>query len=167
MTTYFTNCKTAEEAKQEYKRLARELHPDCNTEDTTAEFQKMQADFETAWKRLKDIHTNAQGETYTNSRETSETAEQYMDIINALMKEPGIVIELCGSWLWITGDTFSAKSILKELHFKWSRKKSAWYFHFEPYRKRGKVERSMEDIRNMYGSERFQTRTMEPEMITA
>ena len=31
MTTYFTNCKTAEEAKQEYKRLARELHPDCNT----------------------------------------------------------------------------------------------------------------------------------------
>ena len=92
MTTYFTNCKTAEEAKQEYKRLARELHPDCNTEDTTAEFQKMQADFETAWKRLKDIHTNAQGETYTNSRETSETAEQYMDIINALMKDRKSVV---------------------------------------------------------------------------
>ena len=127
----------------------------------------MQADFEKVWKRLKDIHTNAQGETYTNTKETSETAEQYMDIINTLMKVPGIVIELCGSWLWVTGDTFSAKSILKELHFMWSRKKSAWYFHFEPYKKRGKVERSMEDIRNMYGSERFQTRTAEPEMITA
>lgn len=165
MTTYFTNCKTAEEAKQEYKRLARMLHPDCNTEDTTAEFQKMQKDFETVWKRLKNVHVNSDGEAYT--KETSETAAQYMDIINTLLTVPGIVIELCGSWLWVTGNTYDAKSILKELHFKWSRKKAAWYFHFEPYRKRGKVERSMEDIRNMYGSEKFQTRTMEPEMITA
>lgn len=165
MTTYFTNCKTAEEAKQEYKRLARMLHPDCNTEDTTAEFQKMQADFETVWKRLKNVHVNSDGEAYT--KETSETAAQYMDIINTLLTVPGIVIELCGSWLWVTGNTYDAKSILKELYFKWSRKKAAWYFHFEPYRKRGKVERSMEDIRNMYGSEKFQTRTMEPEMITA
>lgn len=166
MTAYFTNCKTAEEAKQEYKKLARKLHPDCNTgKDTTAEFQRMQADFEKVWNALKDIHVNVDGEVYT--KETNETAGQYMDIINSLMKVPGIVIELCGSWLWVTGNTLPAKSILKELNFKWSRKKSAWYFHFEPYKKREKVERSMEDIRNMYGSERFQTRTMEQGMITA
>ena len=131
MNKYFKNCKTAEEAKQEYKKLARELHPDCNhKKDTTEEFQKMQADFENAWKRLKDTHVNAEGEMYT--KETNETA----------------------------------KSVLKELNFRWSRKKSAWYFHFEPYKKRSKKERTMEDIRNMYGSERFQTRTREPEMIT-
>lgn len=165
MRKYFTSCKTAEELKQDYKKLARELHPDCNKEDTTAEFQRMQAEFETAWEKLKDIHVNSDGETYT--KETSETAAQYMDIINKLMTIPGIVIELCGSWLWVTGETYAAKSVLKELHFKWSKKKSAWYFHFEPYRKKGKKERSMEDIRNMYGSERFQTHTMEPEMITA
>jgi len=164
--TYFTNCRTAEEAKQEYKKLARKLHPDCNAEkDTTAEFQKMQADFEAVWNCLKDIHTNADGETYT--KETSETAAQYMDIINRLLVIPGIVIELCGSWLWITGNTYAARNILKELKFKWSSKKSAWYFHNEPYRKRSKKERTMEDIRNMYGSEKFQTHTMSPDLITA
>lgn len=166
MNKYFKNCKTAEEAKQEYKKLARELHPDCNhKKDTTEEFQKMQTDFENAWKRLKDIHVNAEGEMYT--KETSETAEQYMDIINKLLNIPGLVIELCGSWLWISGNTFSARSTLKELNFRWSRKKSAWYFHFEPYKKRSKKERTMEDIRNMYGSERFQARPQEPKMITA
>ena len=166
MAKYFTTCKTAEEAKQEYKRLARELHPDCNKDhDTTAEFQRMQADFEAVWTRLKNIHVNADGETYT--KETSETATQYMDIINKLLHVPGIVIELCGSWLWVSGNTKPAKEDLKALHFKWSGKKSAWYFHFEPYKKRSKVERSMEDIRNMYGSERFQTRTADPEALPA
>lgn len=163
---YFTNCKTAEEAKQEYKKLARELHPDCNKDrDTTAEFQRMAAEFEQAWDRLKNIHVNAEGQTY--QKETSETAEAYMDIINALLKVPGIVIELCGSWLWVTGNTYAAKATLKALKFKWSRKKEAWYFHFEPYRKRSKTERSMDDIRNMYGSEKFQTRTIEPEVLPA
>lgn len=166
MLKYFQNCKTAEEAKQEYKKLARQFHPDYNPDkDTTEEFKQMQADFESVWKRLKDIHMNADGETYT--KESSETASAYMNIINALLKIPGIVIELCGSWLWVTGNTFAAKDILKNLRFKWSPKKSAWYFHSEPYRKRGKTEKSMEDIRSMYGSERFQTRTMEPEVITA
>ncbi len=166
MLKYFQNCKTAEEAKQEYKKLARQFHPDCNPDkDTTEEFKQMQADFEIVWERLKNIHVNAEGETYT--KESSETAAAYMDIIDALLRVPGIVIELCGSWLWVTGNTFFAKDTLKALHFKWSRKKSAWYFHAEPYHKRGKTEKSMEDIRSMYGSERFQTRTMEPEFLPA
>ena len=137
MKRYFENCKTAEDAKQEYKKLARELHPDCNPrKDTTAGFQRMQADFESAWIRLKDIHVNADGETYT--KESSETAAAYMDIINRLIQVPSLVIELCGSWLWVTRNTYAAKDILKGLGFRWSAKKSAWYFHAEPYHKREK-----------------------------
>lgn len=161
---YFNNCKNAEEAKQEYKRLAHMLHPDCNPgKDTTADFQAMKAEFETAWEKLKNTHVNHDGEEY--KKESSEDASIYMDIIDALLVVPGIVIELCGSWLWVTGNTYAAKEILRELHFKYSGKKKAWYFHFEPYRKHGKSEKTMDDIRDMYGSWQFQTRTMDPVMV--
>lgn len=165
-TRYFNNVKTAEEAKQLYKKLARDLHPDCNPDrDTTEEFQQMQAEYEKVWERVKNIHTNAEGETYT--KETTETANQYMEIIEALLHIPGLMIELCGSWLWITGNTKEAKEQLKALNFKWSAKKQAWYFHSEPYRKHGKSEKSMDDIRAMYGSEKYATRTEEKKQLTA
>ena len=43
---YFTNCKTAEELRKEFHRLAKELHPDNggNAED----FKAMKAEFEKA-----------------------------------------------------------------------------------------------------------------------
>lgn len=166
---YFTNCKTAEDVKQEYKRLAKELHPDCNPgKDTTEAFKAMQAEYFRAWDRLKNIHTNAAGETY--ERESSQTAEEYASMIDALLHIPGLVIELCGSWLWVTGETYKAKDQLKALKFRFSRNKAAWYYHAEPYRKHGKQEKSLSEIRNMYGSYRYATRTNEaeePEALTA
>lgn len=166
MTNYFRDCKTIEDVKQMYKKLARDLHPDCNPgRDTTREFQEMGRQYEEAYNRLRNTHRNAEGETY--EKETQQTAAEYADLINQLLHIPGLIIELCGSWLWITGNTYEARDQLKALGFRFSRKKQAWYFHSEPYRKHGKSEKSMQDIRNMYGSEKYATRTDEPERITA
>lgn len=155
---YFEEAKTLEDVKQLYKKLARELHPDCNPDrDTTADFQKMQQQYNEAFKRLKNVHVNKDGETYT--KETDETPEMYADIINQLLKCKGLVIELCGSWLWVTGNTKEYSDLLKSLKFRWSRNKSAWYFHFEPYRKHSKKSVDLNTIRSMYGSQRFTERT--------
>ena len=160
MINYFRDCQTIDDVKQVYKKLARELHPDCNpNKDTTAEYQEMGRQYEKAYEDLKNVYKNAAGETYT--KETSQTAAEYAAIINQLLHIPNIVIELCGSWLWITGNTYAARDILKSLKFKFSRKKQAWYFHSEPWRKRGKSEKSLEEIRDMYGSERYKTKTRE------
>ena len=155
---YFENARTLEDVKQLYKKLARELHPDCNPgRNTTAEFQQMQQQFEEAFKRLKNVHMNKDGETY--EKETEETPEQYAGIINALLKLDGLMIELCGSWLWITGNTKEHHEAIKALGFKWSKNKAAWYFHFEPYRKHSKKSVDLDTIRSMYGSQRFTERT--------
>lgn len=151
---YFTNCKTAEELKKEYRKLAKQLHPDLGGD--TEEFKIMQNEYETMWERLKNIHTNSNGETYT--KETTETPQEFINIINVLTSLNHIEIEICGSWLWITGNTKLHKEVLKSLKFRYAHKKQAWYYHTEPYRKKSKRELTLDEIRDMFGSEKYQSK---------
>jgi len=167
MTKYFENCKTEDELKKAYRKMAAKLHPDNNpARDTTKEFQEMQEEFQEAFERLKGVHVNMGGETYR--KESSETAGEFMDLINKLLQLGNIDVELCGSWIWVSGNTKPVKEELKALGFKWSSKKKTWYFHKEPYVKRGKKQYSMNDIRNMWGSTSYSRNSnADPEFITA
>ena len=78
----------------------------------------MKAEFEKLWDNLKNIHTNKNGEQYDTTgteRATTETAEEFMNIIMKLMFIPDITVELCGSWIWVSGNTKEHKDLLKEL----------------------------------------------------
>ena len=151
MKRYFTECKTAEELKKAYRKIVKELHPDAGGDEE--EFKAMQAEFSAAWERLKNVHTNKDGEEY--KKETTETAAEFMNIIEELLKLEGIEIEICGAWIWCSGNTKPYKEIFKKLHFRWSQMKSAWYYHTEPYKKHHGKELSLDEIRNMYGSTRY------------
>lgn len=41
---------------------------------------------------------------------------------------PGVEFEWIGEWVWATGDTRPNKETLKAAGFKWSAKKTAWYW---------------------------------------
>lgn len=75
------------------------------------------AEFSKVFEKLKNIHTNAAGATYEKTGEyaTSESAEEFMNIINAVLAFPGVEVELCGSWLWLSGQTREYKEELKAL----------------------------------------------------
>ena len=148
---FFNKCRTAEELKKEYRNKAKELHPDNGGNPET--FKEMQAEFTAAWDRLKNIHVNKDGETYT--KETTETAKEFMDIIENIINLDGVEVELCGSWIWASGNTKAHAGKLKELKFKWSGNKLAWYYHNGTYRKKSKHTMTMDEIRGMYGSQRF------------
>lgn len=154
MKRYFDNCRTADELKKAYRQAAKELHPDAG--GCEEEFKAMQAEFSAAWERLKNIHINRDGEQY--ERETQETAEEFMVIIEELLMLDGVEVEICGSWIWCSGNTKPYKETFRKLHFRWSRSKSAWYYHAEPYRKFHSQELSLDEIRNMYGSQKYQRR---------
>lgn len=152
---YFTECRTAEELKKAYKEAAKKLHPDCGGDEE--EFKKMQTEFTAMWEKLKNIHVNKDGEDYT--RETEESAEEYMQTITHLMHMVGVEVELCGSWIWIMGNTKPYREELKKLGARWSRNKTCWYIHHGVYRKYGKKSYSIDEIRNMYGSRKFYQET--------
>lgn len=148
---WFNNPSTLEELKQQYKKLALKHHPDLG--GNTADMQEINNEYDLLFARLKNTHATAEGKTYTASKETTETPDEFKNIINALINLEGINIELCGSWLWITGNTKEHKEVLKGLHFRWSKSKCAWYYHTADYKKSSKKTYSLDEIRDLYGSE--------------
>ena len=142
--------KTLEELKSAYRKLAMLNHPDRGG-DIKA-MQAINAEYDILFPKLKNIHQNKDGETYTSRQTTTETPDSFKDLINELMKLDDIVIEVIGCFVWVTGNTKTYKDQLKALKFKWHSKKSAWYLAPDDYRNRSHKNYDLEEIRTMYGT---------------
>lgn len=152
MWKWFRDCKTAEQGKARYRELVRKYHPDNG--GTGEELKEISVEFKSWFARHKDIHTNSEGKTYTSEKETTETAEDFMEIINSLSTLPGIDVEICGTWLWISGNTYPVKEQLASFGCRWSRSKKKWYWTTEEFAKARYKTPSMAHIRMMYGSQK-------------
>ncbi len=147
---WFSNPKSLEDLKIQYKKLALKHHPDRG--GRLEDMKQINAEYDELFARLQYIHENAKGETYT-AEKSAEAPDEYRDIINAVIGLENITIEICGSWLWITGNTYIHREILKKLHFRFSKSKLAWYYHNDGWSRRGKKKFSLEEIRQLHGSE--------------
>ena len=154
---YFTHCENLEDLKAEYKRLAMENHPDRGGK--TEIMQEVNNEYEIMFERLKNIHRSAKNETYTTQTESTETPQEFIEIINQLIRMNGIKIELIGRWIWVSGNTFLYKDTLKALNFKWAAQKKSWAWHKEEDRKLSHKTFEMDKIREMFGSKTFETET--------
>ena len=154
MQNYFDNPRTAEELKNQYRKLAFEHHPDRGGDEQI--MKAVNIEYERLFKILKDIHTNKDGEIYNAYTQTEETANDFIDIINKLIKLDGLIVELIGSFLWVTGNTKAHKETLKEMTFHWSSNKLAWYLKPDWYKKRNRKQYGLDEIRGMYGSQIFE-----------
>lgn len=104
------------------------------------------------FEELKAKH-NAKADEF---HQTTETAEEFREIIEALLNLDGLVVELCGSWLWISGQTMKHKDALKAAGCRWSSNKKMWYWrHEEEGRRWHKGNRTIGEIRTKYGSQVF------------
>jgi curved DNA-binding protein CbpA len=148
---YFTPTPlTLEELKTQYRQLAMLHHPDRGGSDET--MKAVNAEYDILFSRLKDVHQTREGNTYTAKQESTETANQFKDLINELMQMEDITIEIIGCFVWVTGNTRPYKEQLKALRFQWHSKKIAWYLKPENYRRQSRKEYALDEIREMYGT---------------
>jgi curved DNA-binding protein CbpA len=128
--------------KKAYRSACAKYHPDKNPGGL-----EMMKSVNLAYEALKNLSENI---------EIDEKAQGYGDdrinVINAL-SDTALNLELCGSWLWISGDTKEYKEILKSLSCRWAPKKGKWYFRPADYKSRGRGKLSMDDIREKHGSQ--------------
>ena len=156
MTRFFTNCRNLSELKAEYRRLAMENHPDRGGD--TATMQAINAEYD----RLAGIlpAVNMDGETYEPTHREEPSA--FRDAVMAAINLDGVALEVCGCWLWATGDTKTHAETLKAAGYKFSAGKRAWYWNGNSHKRRGHGW-SMDEIRGRYGSVRLERRESERE----
>lgn len=128
--------------KTAYRKASALYHPDRNP----AGAEMMKAVNE-AYDTLKDFTGNLESES-DNYGETLSTA------LSSIINLAGLNVEVCGSWVWVTGETKTHKDALKENGFKWANKKKAWYLKPEGDKKRYRGNFSMDEIRSNHGSKK-------------
>ena len=148
--TYFTNIQTLEELRKEYKRLVKENHQDNGGSEEA--IKVINVEYEISFHILEKTDTASSNKF--NMRED----EMLRAIINAIVNL-NIEIEICGSWIWVSGNTYSCKDELKSNGFHWASKKKMWYWHDPQEQTRSNGKTSMNDIREKYGSQVVRTAT--------
>lgn len=152
---YFTNCTTLEALKKEYRRLCMLHHPDRGGD--TATMAAINDEYDEAFHRLQFGHTTTQQTDEPHAAE--EAPEAFRAVISRLVILAGIDIEICGSWIWVSGNTYPNREALKGAGLCYSKSKAAWYWKPEGSRSKARRSYTMEEIRDLHGSERIKTRS--------
>jgi hypothetical protein len=130
------------EAKKVFKKLARLLHPDVGGD-------------EESFKILKNVYDDiVEHKIYFSSDAKFDI--ELEKIISQILHFEDIIIEVVGSWIWLSGETKIIKDTLKDIGFKWASKKKMWYYG--EMKGRSHKEKSLNEIKSKYGCETVRTK---------
>lgn len=142
---FFQNCFSEADIKTRYRELCKIHHPDLGGSEEMMKLLNLEYE-ERLRGEFRKSYSNEETEDFINLER--EVAAKVAEIIGL----QGIIVELVGRWIWVTGETFKAKAQLKAAGFFWASKKIAWYWHkAEDSCKRG-GKKSLEEIKRTYGS---------------
>lgn len=146
MTTYFFNHMTTDDIKAEYRRLAMQFHPDHGGD--TATMQEINSQYSKAIDAaIRNEKPGLSEDEYTDLANVNEVVRR---AVVAIVNLPDITVEICGLWVWVSGNTYKVKDTIKAAGYKWASAKKMWYFAGVPASSHGKMD--MDDIRNAHGS---------------
>ena len=159
---YFKDLNSMEAVKKQYRKLAMKYHPDRGGNEEI--FKAINNEYEEAMEIAKANETKKA----KTKKEEDFIKSQYMNSknfrskIDKLILLDNIVIEICGTWLYISGKgTYNHKEYLKnEFGAFWSKSKKCWCIspQGKNFRKsRGYKGKNMSDIRNIYGSTKIKS----------
>lgn len=146
---------TEQDIKTTYKKISLKFHPDRNP--LGAEMMKA---INSAYDFLMQNIDKINAFQSVKENERYNYGEEMENVLTVLQTLTGIIFEVAGNWIWISGDTRTHKEALKKMCCKWSPKKSMWYYRPEEYKSSGnRKSHSMDEIRAMHGtSGKYQAR---------
>jgi len=145
---YFSDCKTLQDVKTRYRDLVFQFHPDRQNGDLET-MKKINLEYEQAFAYIKE---HPQTEQEKKSNYYADVNDGYREQILKVIHIPGINIEICGCWIWITGDTKPVKDIIKKAGYIWRKNKVAWSWNPPEFKSRRHKSWDMDKIRETYGS---------------
>jgi len=142
---FFIDCKNLDEVKHRYKNLALRYHPDREGGDK----ETMQA-INLEYSLILSNPTF--GFSQQSKQEQDETII-YPEIIDQIISFD-LNIEICGNWIWLTGNTFPYRKKLRSIGFYFAPRKKVWYWRPREYKSLNRNSMPMDYIRHKYGSEK-------------
>jgi hypothetical protein len=157
---YFTNCNTIDEAKNVFRKLCFEIHPDQRPTE------------EQAMAHKEFIVLREQYENFKPSEGRERTTADETDIFYNLFKNFDILknvkVTFIGSWIWLSDEepnaTREQKELIKNIVLDgyrciWNKTRKIW--QFKPlnsnYRKFNNKEHSAESLKSYFGGKEFKT----------
>lgn len=141
---------TEEVVKVAYRQACLKFHPDRNPAGD--EMMKLINEAKEALKGASYPieYKNEDGYNY---------GDEINEALNKIISLQGLVIEVCGAWVWVSGETKTHWLLLKEAGFKFSPPKTMVYFRpqYAKNRRFKKDGLSMDEIRSKYGAENIKS----------
>jgi hypothetical protein len=144
---YFAGLREQDAIKKRYKELSKANHPDLG-----GDVEAMKA-INAQYEQVMRGAYQAAGKTSEEAADLWEQDKVLQEKLFVALGLPGVEVELCGSWVWVTGETRAAKEVLKAAGFMWAHKKKAWYFRKEEDRVRNFRSMDLDEIRQRHGSQ--------------
>lgn len=141
-----------EDIKKAYRKACSQYHPDRNP----AGLEMMKV-INCAWQSLSDY---VEGSVYFDSAQDDELnlSEEMSAALNAII-HLGLEIEICGTWIWVSGNTREHKEVLKAAGYRWAPKKCLWMWKPEGQKSKGRGKFSMDEIRLSHGSQTVKSKS--------
>ncbi len=143
---------TEEIVKNAYRQASLKFHPDRNPAGHT-----MMLLINEAKETLK---SEAYPFDFKADENDSNYGEEINNALNKIIHLQGLIIEVCGAWVWVSGDTKNHWPLLKEVGFKFSASKKMVYFRpeYAQTRRYKKDGLSIDEIRAKYGADKIKTK---------
>lgn len=131
---WFTDISGLDALRKTYRKLVVRHHPDNGGSESS--IKEINAEYDALFTKYKAEyeHSKSYGEATERQKQSYDPIkdQKIRDMAIMLSRYPGLIIELCGVWIWVFGNTKAYKDELKSLGLHYAKKKQCYQFPF-PY----------------------------------